>query len=122
MKHDSHFLFNNPNLKPVRKKLRINQTPHEAKLWRYLRNKALLGFKFFRQFGIGPYIVDFYCPEKHLVIELDGGHHLDSEVMKSDIERDAYMRFQKINVVRFFNTDVDNDIDAILELIAEKLS
>jgi len=67
------FIRNNPKLKTRRKKLRQNQTEAEKLLWSQLRNKRFYGVKFFRQYSIGHYILDFYSPAFRLAIELDGG-------------------------------------------------
>jgi len=73
-------IFNRKNLKPRRKELRNNPTKAEAFLWRYLKNNQLEGRKFRRQTSIKSFIVDFYCPQENLVIELDGEVHFDDEV------------------------------------------
>ena len=64
------------------KKPRANTTPHERTLWRALKELPVEGTHFRRQAPIGPYVVDFFCPAKHLIIELDGGHHNDDEAAK----------------------------------------
>ncbi len=70
-----NFIYNSFQLKSKRKLLRKNQTDAERKVWSYVRNKQVMGLKFFRQYGVGNYILDFYCPEKRIAIEIDGGHH-----------------------------------------------
>ena len=69
------------------KRLRANTTPHERTLWRALKELPLDGTHFRRQAPIGPYVVDFFCPAKHLIIELDGGHHNDDDTAQRDRER-----------------------------------
>ena len=96
------------------KQLRQNMTDAEKKLWRHLRAKQLLGVKFRRQQPIGGYIADFYCPEKKLVIELDGGQHIESEADKS---RDVFMEKAGIRVIRLWNNDVLTNINGVLEYI-----
>ena len=87
-------------MKHRRKELRNSQTPQEFKLWFHLKNKKL-GVKFRRQHGIGSYIVDFYCSDKNLVIELDGNQHLESR--EYDKERSSYFNCLKIkNVCNLF--------------------
>ena len=71
------------------KKLRANTTPHERMLWRALKELPADGTHFRRQAPIGPYVVDFFCPAKHLIVELDGGHHNDDETAKRDRETTA---------------------------------
>jgi very-short-patch-repair endonuclease len=69
--------------------LRQQMTDAERLLWRHLRNRGLGGWKFRRQYPVGPYIVDFICPEKNVVIEVDGGQHADD--VKHDSQRSAYL-------------------------------
>ena len=66
-------IFNTLFIKNKRKSLRKSQTDAEKKLWSKLRNKNIFGYKFYRQYGIGPYIADFYCPKLKLAVEADGG-------------------------------------------------
>lgn len=69
------FVRNDPVLKQRRRELRRNQTDAGKALWMKVRNRQLFGLRFFRQYSIGPYILDFYCPMEKLAIELDGGQH-----------------------------------------------
>ena len=111
-------IFNKSKLLDRRKELRKSSTPQEYKLWMFLKGKNL-GVKFRRQHGIGPYIVDFYCKKKNLVIELDGSQHLDEK--EYDTERDNYMQALDIKVLRFWNNEVDMDIIRVLKKIKEYL-
>ena len=99
------FLHNDPKLKERRKDLRNNQTKEEKFLWMNLRQKKL-GFRFLRQHSIGPYIVDFYCPEKKLAIELDGYQHREKENKIYDKNRDEYLELNDIKVLRFWRPRV----------------
>jgi len=74
------YLQNDPALKQRRRELRRNQTDAEKALWAYLRNKQFYGMKFFRQYSIGPYILDFYCPNMKLAVELDGNSTTDARL------------------------------------------
>ncbi len=74
-------------MKQLARKLRIQQTDAEIKLWDALRNRQVSGLKFRRQHFIGPYILDFYCPERRLVIEVDGGQH--AEQLDKDHKEDS---------------------------------
>jgi len=85
-------LNNLPYLKKWRKDLRNNMTRAEVILWIQLRNRQLNSRKFRRQHSIENYIVDFYCAEERLVIEVDGGIHNDSNVIEKDIKRDARLK------------------------------
>ena len=93
--------------KELRRKLRTHGTIAEATLWQMLKSRQIEEFKFRRQFGIGPYILDFYCPELRLCIELDGQPHFTSEGYEYDLHRTEYLnRFHGIQVMRFENIDV----------------
>ncbi|MEZ0218734.1 endonuclease domain-containing protein [Tardiphaga sp. 1201_B9_N1_1] len=102
----------------ISRKLRANQTDAETKLWHRIRNRQVGGFKFARQEAIGPYICDFVCREQRLVIEVDGGQHLES---KRDEIRDTYLRAEGYGVVRFWNNDVLSNIDGVLMLLDQAL-
>ncbi len=120
MYHDCMKRFNNlPPLKDRRKQLRKEQTPQELALWAKLRQHQL-GVKFKRQHSIGPYILDFYCPDKKLAIELDGSRHAENK--EYDIERSNYLNEFGIKVVRFWNNEVDVNIGSVMERIREELS
>lgn len=107
-------VFNKSKLAERRKELRKSMTPQELKLWYCLRNKKL-GVKFRRQHGIGPYIVDFYCKENNLVIELDGAQHKDEK--EYDKERNNYMETLGIKVLRFWNSEIDKNTEEVLQKI-----
>jgi very-short-patch-repair endonuclease len=98
----------------VAKKLRANTTPHERALWRALKEIPTDGTHFRRQALIGPYVVDFFCPAKRLIIELDGGHHNDDGIAQRDQERQAWLEQQGYRVVRFWNSDITADLNAVL--------
>ena len=100
--------------------LRIDQTDVEKRLWRELRNRQLDGFKFRRQHGIGPYIVDFICIEAGLVVELDGGQHADQ--VSYDARRSVLIEAAGYRVVRFWNSDVLENIEGVVERIHELLA
>lgn len=108
---------NKTELKEFRKKLRNNGTPAEAFLWRYLKNKQLEGRKFRRQFSVGNYILDFYCPSEKLCVELDGADHFTSAGFEYDQERTAFLNAQGIKVIRFENKIVFDCTEHVLETI-----
>ena len=110
-------LNNRPILKERRKELRNNATPAEQELWRVLKQSNLGGHKFRRQHSVGPYILDFYCPAQRLAIELDGDSHFTDDAIVYDRERTAYLNGVGIRVLRFLNTDVYEDIEAVCEKI-----
>ena len=113
-------VFNRKDQVPVRRELRNHPTAAEASLWYRLRGSQL-GVKFRRQHGIGPYIVDFYCPSVGLAIELDGDSHCSQKAAESDAVRQSYIEAQGIRVLRFLNDDVFNDIEAVLVVIHDSL-
>src|SRR6266446_7146800 len=102
-------------------KLRANTTPHERILWRALKELPVDGTHFRRQAPIGPYVVDFFCPAKPLIIELDGGHHNDDENAKRDQERQLWLEREGYRVIRFWNSEITNDLNAVLERIFVEL-
>lgn len=101
--------------------LRKNSTEAEKLLWSRLRDRRLNGLKFKRQHPFPPYIVDFYCDEFALAIELDGGQHNDPATKKSDDERTARLQAHGLRVLCFWNNDVLTNIDGILQAIAENI-
>ncbi|WP_373489510.1 endonuclease domain-containing protein [Blastomonas sp.] len=99
--------------------LRREPTDAECKLWAILRAGQLNGAKFRRQQPIGPFIVDFVCQKHRLIIEADGGQHCDSE---PDLKRDAYLRAKGHRVLRFWNSDILGDTEAVGEEILRALA
>jgi very-short-patch-repair endonuclease len=111
-------LFNLKTQKVLRKNLRQQGVTAEIVLWSKLRNKGL-GYKFRRQFGIGKYIVDFYCPKKKFVIEVDGAtHSTDKEVINDKI-RQNYLESLGLKVIRFTNNDIRENMNGVLSVIGE---
>jgi very-short-patch-repair endonuclease len=103
------------------KKLRSNTTPHERMLWRALKELPVDGTHFRRQAPIGSYVVDFFCPAKRLIIELDGGHHNEDDAFRRDQERQAWLEQEGYRVVRFWNSDVTSNLNAVMERIYVEL-
>ncbi|WP_234683132.1 endonuclease domain-containing protein [Bradyrhizobium monzae] len=103
------------------KRLRANTTPHERKLWRALKDIPIEGSHFRRQAPIGRYVVDFFCPAKRLIIELDGGHHNEDETAKRDLERQRWLESEGYRVVRFWNSEIAGNLTAVLERIYVEL-
>lgn len=97
------------------RQLRQEQTPMEQWLWQQLRAKRFSGFKFRRQQTIGRYIVDFVCFARKLIIELDGGQHADAQ--EEDAARDHWLRGEGFRVLRFWNNELQQQTDAVLEAI-----
>ena len=112
-------LYNNKNLKEKRKELRSNSTSAEAVLWRMLKGKQIEGKKWRRQFSIGNYISDFYCPEIKLGVELDGNEHYTVIGKFNDARREEYLNTIGITIIRFENKDIWCSIEHVIETIRE---
>jgi len=97
--------------------LRVNRTEAEIRLWQRLRDRQLAGAKFRRQTPVGPYVADFMCYELRLIVEADGGQHGP----EADAARTAWLESQGFRVVRFWNHDVLQNTDGVLERIQEEL-
>lgn len=115
------YLTNDPSIKSRRINLRNNMTEAEKYLWSKLRSKQLNGLKFRRQFSIGNYIVDFYNHKYKLAIELDGQQHGEKENEKHDNKRTKLLNKYDIKVVRFWNFQVLENIDAVLDIILQTI-
>lgn len=109
--------FYKPQLKTNARTLRKNMTDSELKLWSRIRRKQLHGLQFYRQRPIGNYVVDFYCPQAQLVLEVDGSQHMNVREIQQDQYRNSYLKQQGIRVLRFDNLQVLNQIDAVIERI-----
>jgi very-short-patch-repair endonuclease len=99
------------------RKLRQKATDAEQKLWYYLRGSRLNGYKFRRQHAVPPYVVDFYCDARRLVVELDGSQHN----VQVDETRSRYLESQGLNILRFWDNEVLQLTDAVLEAILDAL-
>jgi very-short-patch-repair endonuclease len=106
-----------PNLAQFACQLRVNQTDCEQLLWQKLRSRQIANLKFRRQFPCPPYVLDFYCAELKLAIELDGGQHYETSGLIHDQRRTRYLNQKGIEVVRFSNLEVIQQMDDVLEQI-----
>ncbi len=106
---------NNSRLKSFRRELRNNLTEAEKMLWWRLRSRQVKGLRFLRQYSLGPYVLDFFCPEISLAIEVDGGQHNETENKIKDEERTRYLEKQKIKVIRYWNNEVLGNIEGVME-------
>jgi very-short-patch-repair endonuclease len=109
-----------PEFLDFARRLRKNQTDAEKLLWKILRNRQLLGLKFRRQQPVGPYILDFYCHDCKLCIELDGGQHYTSDRQQEDKDRTAFLATRGVRTLRFSNLDVLQNIEGVLLKIAQE--
>ncbi len=112
-------LHDKPELKVYRKELRKSLTPAEAFLWKHLRNKKLEGRKFRRQHSIKNYIVDFYCAQEKLIIELDGEVHMNFATQEKDNKRDVDLASLGFIVIRFENHMVFDHLPSVLQEIRD---
>ena len=104
------------------RQLRKEQTDAERLMWSLLRDRRLAGFKFRRQHPIEPYVLDFYCHEARLAVELDGGQHNAPDARAHDEQRTSFLESQGIRMLRFWNSDVLNNIDGLLQAIYDALT
>ena len=99
------------------RRLRKTAADAEKRLWSRLRNRQIANLKFRRQHPIGNRTVDFFCTEAKLAIELDGSGHLTEDGQKSDLDREIELYEKGIRVLRFFNHDISNNLDGVLNAI-----
>ncbi len=114
--------FDFSGLVETARELRQNQTPAEDIAWELLRNRKFMDLKFRRQHQVGDYIVDFYCHENKLVVELDGAVHNTEERQKTDQKRDKYLKSMGLKVVRFENKEVVETPDVFLSKLQSAIS
>lgn len=101
--------------------LRKQFTKSEQKLWRYLRNRNVMNFKFRRQVPFGSYFLDFYCAEKKIGIELDGSQHFSSEGRTKDTKRDNFLSANGLKVLRYSDRDVLLNSESVLKDIIKNM-
>jgi very-short-patch-repair endonuclease len=112
--------MNRKNLTVLARSMRKESTSAERELWKILRNRGIDGHKFVRQFPIPPYIVDFCCRERRLVIEVDGSGHLEKQ--DKDKQRENFLGSLGYRVIRFNNDQVLKELDQVYEAILAELS
>ncbi len=101
------------------RQMRKSLTNAEKTLWSLLRSRKLKDFKFRRQHPIGPYIADFCCLQKRVIVELDGAHHLSQK--QEDQKRTEFLMEQEFSIIRFWNAQVEQEPEAVLERIVSTL-
>ena len=101
------------------RRLRQTSTTAESRLWNRLRSRSLNGHKFVRQEPLGPFVADFVCRERRLIVEIDGGQHADN---KRDVQRDQRLGAHGYRVLRFWNNEVLGNMDGVLETIVAALN
>jgi very-short-patch-repair endonuclease len=100
------------------RQMRCEPTVAELKFWYQVRDRRLEGFKFKRQIPVGPYIADFICIERRLIVEIDGGQHSESE---HDRKRDAFLTSEGYRVLRFWNADVLTNMEGVIDMVIMEL-
>ena len=113
--------YNRTKEKWRRKDLRRKSTKAEKILWEYLRNRNLAGFKFKRQYSVDSFIIDFYCPKVKLGIEVDGEVHFTEEAKNYDENRSGFLSDFGIDIIRFRNDDIYNNLKVVLNTNEDKL-
>lgn len=116
------YYYTQPELTNLRRKLRREATVPEVMLWHHLRGRRLLGYKFRRQHSIGRFVMDFYCPELRLGIEVDGGQHNNPIIAENDAIRSEWLKHFRVTVIRFNNADVMNNRSGVIERITETIT
>ncbi|MBI4497881.1 MAG: endonuclease domain-containing protein [Chloroflexi bacterium] len=101
--------------------LRQTTTDAETLLWKFLRARHVAGAKFRRQHQCGPYILDFFCPEHRLVIEIDGSQHREPDKMMADRARTRYLEARGLRVIRFTNLEVFQETEAVIMRMWEEV-
>jgi very-short-patch-repair endonuclease len=115
-------IYNKTSIKERRRSLRQNMTRAEAILWNHIKQKQILGQRFLRQFSIGPYIVDFFCPKLNLSVEVDGDTHLSDDELEYDKIRQQNIETLGITFLRFTNGEIYGALDQVIETIESKVN
>ena len=107
------------NLKQNARNLRKHMTSQELKFWAIVKNRQFHNLRFLRQYTIGNYIVDFICRSRKIIIEIDGGQHNQEKDIAYDNNRTAYLESKGYKVYRFWNNDIDNNIEGVYQKLLE---
>lgn len=110
-------IYNRPSQKQTRRRLRKEAPKAERLLWWRLRGRQLDGVKFRRQYGVGKYVIDLYCPAAKLAVEADGESHFEPAARLDDAEPQAFIESLGIRVLRFTNPQVYDKLDTVVEEI-----
>ena len=113
---------NKKELKRLRQDLRNNMPPAEAILWNQLKGKQLDGYKFRRQHSIDNFVLDFFCPEGRLAIEIDGDSHYGEGHQNDDAVRQQQIESHGITIIRFTNTEIYDSLDGVVDTISRQLT
>ena len=118
----THRTHNQPEQKELRRKLRAKSTPEEDALWELLRARRLEGTRWCRQYSVGAYVLDFYCPAAKLCVEVDGIHHLMEEEIARDTRRTNFLNSKGISVLRVPNEVLIKQNDIAIAAIVQELA
>ena len=113
--------FNKKELKGLRQDLRNNMPPAEKILWSKLKGSQLEKYKFRRQYSVDKFILDFYCPQAGLAIEIDGDSHYETDKPEYDAVRSRKIESHGIKIIRFTNTEVYDSLDGVIDQILKQL-
>jgi very-short-patch-repair endonuclease len=114
--------YNSGDMKETRRKLRNNATKHEKIMWEKLRGSKFMWLKFRRQHSVWRYILDFYCSKIKIWIELDWNQHLEEKAIEYDNIRTEYLESDWINIYRFSNFDIENNLEKVLEKLKKEIT
>ena len=114
-------MYRSDDQRDFARRLRNQTTAAERELWRLLRAQQVDGYKFRRQAAIGAYVVDFVCFSHKLIVELDGPHHGEEAAVEHDARRTAWLLSQGYRVIRFWNHQLDEEIQSVVEQIRHAL-
>lgn len=114
------YIYNLQRTKQLRRRLRNAPTKTEYLLWQRLRRRQVGGLKFRRQHGIRSFVVDFYCPQIKLAVEIDGGVHDYVQQQEHDTRRQEYLTALGIHMIRFTDIEILNDINRVIEILESK--
>ncbi len=114
-------IFNRNSEKERRRSLRSNMPKAEVVLWAKIKNKQIRGYKFRRQYSVGFFIVDFYCPKLRLAIEIDGDSHFQEGKDRYDKRRQCYIELKRISFLRFTNNDIYQSIEGVVDVIDKRI-
>ena len=109
--------FNKTSEKANRLQLRKNPPKTEVIVWSKLKGRQMLGYKFRRQYSVGTYVIDFYCPTLKLAVEIDGHSHFERDAAANDKRRQAFIESFGVQFLRFTNDEVSKNMDGVLETV-----
>lgn len=116
------FIYNDPTKKKLRQLLRYQSPKAEQLLWGHLKGRQFLDLKFRRQYGVDRFVIDFYCSELRLGVEVDGNSHCTDQAKTYDNERSRHIAAHDITVIRFTNEEIFHNIEQVLLRLADAVN